>query len=387
MTIAGLIAAASLVSAGAFGLATGANGAEPQPGVGAPVKLAPPKRTAVPELVPDDYGKQPQAPSAAPKALPLLPAPGPTPPAAPAAGDSRLKPLAPAVQVRPLEAVDPDSAGVLAEGAGGLGVGMWDGTPRALVERLIPALPAKTTSRAARDLMARLLLSVAAVPEGPQGKSLIALRAQQLAAMGDAKAMAQLLDAAPAQPAGEELARLRVEALLLAGDADRACEKVPALIHDFPGPFWQKALIFCQITSGKPEQARLGLSVFKEAQRNRDPAFIHLAALLLGDKPKGDLPSFRPDAVDLAMIGRMGPLLPTELAGSDDPAVLRIVATAPDSDLAVRLAVAERAEAVGSLSAERLSDIYAAVTFTPEDLANALSAAEREGGARGRALL
>jgi tetratricopeptide (TPR) repeat protein len=55
--------------------------------------------------------------------------------------------------------------------------------------------------------------------------------------------------------------------------------------------------------------------------------------------------------------------------------------------VAVRLAAAERAEAAGSVSPDVVADLYSSVSFTADELANALTTAEKEGGPRGRALL
>jgi hypothetical protein len=392
---AGFAAVLSLACAAVAGSMPEAVAAHTGTGVGAPVKLAP--RKPLPELVPDDYGIRPQAgpPAAASPAAPVAPpkALSPAPPAATAQPPAAAKPTMPppTVEVDQLQALDPDSVGVLAEDAGGLGIGMWDGTPRALVERLIPALPAKTTSGAARDVMRRLLLSVATAPEGARGKSLIALRAQRLRAMGDAKAMKQLLDAAPGQSDNEDLARLQMESLLLSGDTDPACDKTATAIRDYPNAYWQKALVFCQIAAGRTEEARLGLALLKETGTGKDPAFAYLAAILLGDKPKDAMPPIDTGAdtgaLELAMLRQTGPSLPPSLADSDDPAVLKAVATAPDSDIAVRLAAAERAEAAGSVRPDVVADIYGSIPFTADELANALTAASKEGGPRGRALL
>jgi tetratricopeptide (TPR) repeat protein len=389
---AGFAAALSLACAAMAGSPPEAVAGDAGAGVGAPVKLAPPK--PLPELLPDDYGKiKPQAgPSAAaPPSAPAGP-PEALSPAAPAAtaqppAEAEPKVPPPTVEVDQLQALDPDSVGVLGEDAGGLGIGMWDGTPRALVERLIPALPAKTTWRAARDVMRRLLLSVATAPRGPRDKSLVVLRAEELRAMGDAKGMKQLLDAAPGRSGDEQFARLRVDSLLLSGDTGQACDKIAAAVRDYPNGFWQRALVFCQIRAGKKEQARLGLALLRETGAGKDQAFPYLAAILLGEKPKDTISPMSVSALEIAMLHQTGPGLPESLAKSDDPAVLSAVATAPDSDVAVRLAAAERAEAAGSVSPDVVADLYSSVSFTADELANALTTAEKEGGPRGRALL
>ena len=53
----------------------------------------------------------------------------------------------------------------------------------------------------------------------------------------------------------------------------------------------------------------------------------------------------------------------------------------------VRVAAAERAEAMGALDTKALVKLYASIQFTPGQLSNALSGAESDASARGRSLL
>ncbi|MBT7771743.1 MAG: hypothetical protein HN705_17230, partial [Rhodospirillales bacterium] len=65
------------------------------------------------------------------------------------------------VEVDTLKSIDPDAVGVLEPDQGGFGENMWAGMSRATVDRLLPHFPVNTASWAMRDLMRRLLLSVA----------------------------------------------------------------------------------------------------------------------------------------------------------------------------------------------------------------------------------
>src|SRR5262249_23181486 len=69
-----------------------------------------------------------------------------------------------AIEVGTLGDVTPDYAGTLEEGGGGFPSDMWKGTDRALVEHLLPQLPAALGSPAMRDLERRLLLTNAGSP-------------------------------------------------------------------------------------------------------------------------------------------------------------------------------------------------------------------------------
>ncbi|HEX4888811.1 MAG TPA: hypothetical protein VFW37_00340, partial [Alphaproteobacteria bacterium] len=68
-------------------------------------------------------------------------------------------------------------AGILGPENGGFGPDMWRGADRALVEALLPKIPASTASPTLQKLTRRLLLSAATPPEGESGPvSLIGLR-------------------------------------------------------------------------------------------------------------------------------------------------------------------------------------------------------------------
>jgi hypothetical protein len=381
---------------------------------GAPVQLSPPPKGA-PQTA------APAAPSnAPPTASPTLPPPGTAagqpsgkPPASsPASSYVPPKKIAPVVESNPLAAIDPDSAGVLDSSQGGFGVAMWAGTSRALVQRLLPQLPVKAPSHAMHDLMRRLLLSVAKAPEGEGGgPNLISLRAERLSAMGDSDGVNQLLGNAP-QQTDEALSRIQVNGQFLSDDTKTACDSVTQLINKYTDPYWQKTLAFCQMLSGQKEQARLSVSLLRDTEADKDPAFFTLADFILNgppapspapkEKKKGkkdakDAKETTP-ATSVAITGPLSPLevamlhtanlpFPPDAANGADPSVLRAIASNTGADIAARLQAAERAEATGALPATELANVYVDVAFQPEELSNALTAADQMEGARGRALL
>lgn len=296
--------------------------------------------------------------------------------------------IPPPVQVGPLQAVDPDSIGLIDEARGGFGIDMWRGTSRRVVESLLPALPAATRSRVMRDLMRRLLLSAATAPEGPAGEfSLIALRVERLSAMGDIAAAADLAAAAPLRTADESLARVQVDSLFLAYDNAGACRRVRALVRDYRGPHWQKALIFCQALAGEHVKAVLGLDLLREQGQLDDSAIFPLMEVLTGASEAGIETLPEVSALELAMMRAARRQLPADVLASVEPAILLTVALSPNAPLEVRFEAAERAEAVGALAARTLGQIYESIAFTQEELSNPLSTAEADYGPRGRALL
>jgi len=350
--------------------------------VDAPVSLAPPAQLSPSDSqVQPDKEKDPRAKKGdATPAQPggAMPAAGPGPRAA-IGGDG--------VQVDTLGTIDPDTAGILSQDRGGFGAAMWKGMSRSLVDALLPRLPVNTASAVMRNLMRRLLLSTAAVPEGKgETGKLIALRVRMLAAMGDQKGVNDLLGATPRREEIAELLRLEANARLLANDYTRACALAASQIGKHQDAFWQKAFIFCQALAGEHAKAALGLALLRETGE-KDTVFFDLVDALSGGTAATIVNLPDPTPLHLAMARVAKTQLPADVSSSNNPAILRTIATSPNAPVELRLDAGERAESAGALPLDALRQLYTGVTFTEEDLANPLSKAEAESGPLSRALL
>ncbi|MEA2783476.1 MAG: hypothetical protein QOK29_5020 [Rhodospirillaceae bacterium] len=306
----------------------------------------------------------------------------------PTAPGPSTTPATSGVEVDTLAEVTPDYGGTLEEGAGGFPIDMWRGTDRALVERLLPQLPAAKSSPAMRDLARRLLLTNAEAPAGrSSGVDLFGVRAERLAALGLASDAAALLALQPSRSVDPASARLRVDSLLLAGDVDAACKAVndtrKAASADAG---WQKAQIFCQFRTKQIDQAVLGLDLLREQGQN-DPAFFALADGLNRKKPVklSSLPA--PTPLDLAMLRAAKLPIPEDAVQAPDPNVLAAIARDASVEPKIRLAAAEQAAAAGSLSIDQLRKAYTGITYAPGDLGNAIDVSAHDPGPGGRALL
>ena len=267
---------------------------------------------------------------------------------------------------------------------------MWQGTRRSLVAKLLPRLPTDTNSRVMRALMRRLLLSTATAPpkEAPKapklGKtkaspSLVALRVERLTAMGEVAAARDLLRAAPGREDDRAALRAETNILFLTNDNARACPLVAQQIRGKGGVFWQKAFVFCQSLAREHERAALGLALLRE-QGVKDSVFYGLTeALESGEKFVIEtLPN--PQPLHFAMVRAARARLPADVTSSNNPAVLRTVATSPNARADLRVGAAERAEAMGALPPRLLRELFAGVTL----VADAVPAAEaKKSGASG----
>lgn len=305
------------------------------------------------------------------KLTPRLPDAAPleqTPPATIAPVASPAPPATPGIVVEGLADIDGEAVGLLGPSQGGLGATMWAGTQRALVERLLPRLPAFSPFRTAQDLTRRLLLTAATPPAGPAREtSLLALRAQQLNAMGNIAAASALVDASPERRSNPDLSRIAFEHRLLAGDGAGACG-LAGLVAE-TSVYWQKAQIFCHAVSGEGDFAALGIELLRE-QAVDDQPFFTMIAKLSGDDSFA-LGSGPATPLTFALLLATRTPIPIWFVETAEPSVLAAMAATPAVDLALRLQVGERAEQIGALSTVELTQLYNSVKVTAEHVAAA----------------
>lgn len=292
------------------------------------------------------------------------------------------------VKIGSLGAIDPSAVGILDDQDGGLGLDMWASSERSLIERILPRLPVQTRSPVMQDLARRLLLTRAAVPEGPATvPSLLGLRVERLTAAGLLDKAGELLGLAGAGDEELAIATARLDALLLAGNLGSACSAADDLLRRDDHPRWLKIVAFCRQVNGDEAGAALALEMMGE-QGQDDPAYVALFDLVSGfGGPKAIEGMDRLSLLSLAMLRAAGELPPAAAIGSADSTLFQAILELPGLDLDTRLGVAERAEMAGVISAAELAEIYGGVAFTPNQLANALSTASEYPGPRANALL
>ena len=290
------------------------------------------------------------------------------------------------IQVDALQTINPDTAGVLDAKDGGFGIGMWKGTSQQLLSKMIMRLPVNIKSKAMRDLMRRLLMSTAILPEGMAGDgSYIASRISLLSNMGDISSVNQLLDATPGRSKIRQLVRYEAEARFLANDNARACSLAAQQISTESSPFWQKSFIFCQALAGEHDKAALGVTLLQEVGDDDEPFYSLVDALAGNPATIESLPDPTPMHLSIARVAKAQ--LPSDVVASSRPGILRTIAVSPNASVEIRLEAAERAEIAGALDVDTLRQLYTSVSFSDQELANPLSKAEAESGPLSRALL
>jgi len=360
-----------------IGLATPGGLAAQQSAPPGPVRLAPPPKAA----------EQPVPTITAPAPARLLAAPdlqrekGKT-------GPLERSIRGTGVQVDSLQAINADEAGILTSESGALGTGLWKGTARPLVDKLMAGLPITAPSPVLRDLLSRLLLSPARVPEGSDGAddSLIEKRVRLLLAMSNLRGAEQLLNALPTQARTGALLEAESDLRLLTGDHARACNLAKREMPIRPTTYWQKVFVICQVIDGERDKAALSVSLMRELGEDDETYLLLADALTAGAETElKSLPAPDPLLMAMARIAKVD--LPGDALAANQPAVLNTIATSPNVSKAMRLEAAERADASGALPIEILRQLYTRVDFSEADLANPLSRAEVEFGPMVRALL
>lgn len=295
------------------------------------------------------------------------------------------------IQVNPLGEIDPDSIGILGPRTGGFARNMWRGSDRVAIERLLPRLPGAMASGTMRSLARRLLLTTAIPPEVPRGsfgrgsESLLALRVDRLAALGDIAGLNDLLRVVPQRHDEEPIAQARIEGLLLDGESASACQQIRGQIASRPGTsYWRKALVFCQILSDEVDQAMLGVGLMREQGLSDDPAFFSLVDVYAGVEVQ-QLAVASP--LHFAMLDAVGRPIPQDLIEGASPGLLSAIAKSPEAALDQRALAGERAVAIGILQPETLAGIYGQFSFDAAQLEDPAAAAAELEGPSSRALL
>ena len=368
MPLWGLCAAALLFAAGSTAVAQTTDS-------DAPIRLVP-----LEEIVAPDEISPPQVAIDVPRLLDVedLGAPEPA-----------LESDSAQVEVGTLGEINADDVGLLNEQSGGFPDSLWLRTRRDIVTLLLPRLPIEARSPAMRSVALKLLLSAGKAPRGEAAEQgeLLRLRAEILARMGEYDVAIALLQAAPSGNFEEALTRYDIDRMFLKLDFNGACEQIRARIALLSDAYWQHALILCQSKDQEIEAANLGLDLLRESGYAPDEAFVTLIHAMngYGEAVLDSLPNPTPMLVSmLRVLGVEAPLNALDVA---NPALLRLIASAADSDIELRLLAAEQAEAVGALPAASVAALYAVVPFSPEERANPFEYSAEVNGPLARAIL
>lgn len=286
-----------------------------------------------------------------------------------------------------LQAIDPESIGLLSEANGGFSSDLWLRSNRTQVESLLLQLPTGVRSRAAHQLLKTLILSSGPPPEKKSDSvDFLELRLETLINLGEFESFLELFGKIPDSAITENIRKLKSNLLLLMGDIESACTLVNNQVREGESPYWQKALFICQLMKGEDARAALTLGLLREQNKGVSIDFIELGGLSLGEIPTLSTPPI-PNPLNFALLLGTEERIPDHWLVSGGPSIQRAIAESATIPLTTRLIAGENAAEMGVFSADDVGYLYRLMQFNDEELDNAISEAKRVGGPIGRALL
>lgn len=254
--------------------------------------------------------------------------------------------------VKSLGGLDAASVGTLDASTGGFGPGMWTGTAPERVVTLLTYLPVSSVSPAMQDMLRRLLLTAAVIPQGLEKPTeLLALRLSKLREAGrvlDASALAKKISPSTLT---DELVIATVNLQFLQGQNEQACRQVGIEKSGSSDRFWIKADVFCNLIEENFGQAELGAALLEE-QGETDTLFLDLFDRLAGGKAVISDAELQFLPLHYAMIRHADITVSFEAAKNSGYDIVWALAMQETAQKGQRLRAAYQSLAVGSLGPE-----------------------------------
>ncbi|UUX51684.1 hypothetical protein NUH88_08270 [Nisaea acidiphila] len=321
-------------------------------------------------------------------------------PAATADGVSGTEDLKQGITVDSLEAVSVETVGTIGAEDAALPASMWNGTPRSAIRRMLTLTGETPANATLRELLLRILLSPAAVPEAddPADKgTIVKARIDALERIGAWDDYTRLIDLAPAADTPTAVsvlppalrARLKTDAGFLTGDTETSCliagEAMLALPED---RYWQKAGTFCQALADEWESVEFNLRLMLELGEE-DTRFVELMRAVSGTASQlpqmPEAAQLRPLDIAMMRVAGVAPAMPD--ADGVPPALIPVLIGFESISFEDRLRLAERGERLGLVDRSQLVSLYELVEVDASQMDNALTVAAADPSANGRALL
>ena len=292
------------------------------------------------------------------------------------------------IQVGTLAAIDPSAIGTLDRNNGGIGPELWAGSDKAMIQALLPFLPASAASPAMNRLARRLLLSRAPAAEGPpaSGDSLLALKLKRLFAAGEFEAIISLAGQITNPERDPAAARVVADVFLLSdhlGDAAALADKLARTDSD---PFWLKVQALAAQVDGDAARIDLSYGLAREAAGDDKPFFALLD--LMRKQGKGKIEKIKePSFLHLLMMRMLKLPLPKDLAQNPEPALIKFLLAGGELDGGARAGLIERLGQMGLAEPRQLAELYGGMTLKDEERGRPVDAALKAQGTRVRAIL
>ena len=267
------------------------------------------------------------------------------------------------IEVARLSSVADEGIGLIGPIEGGLSPMLWAGSRRLTVEDGLASVTPPPPSVAVGSLFRRLLISRGDLPQGASGgRSILGLRLAALYAGGFGMDVDRLVGLVPAGDLAAQTATPAARAALSVEMPDKACGYLTRLPTEggADDPYTRFALelsALCQARAGLEVAALLSVDLVREYGVG-DNVFVALATRAAGG-PALDVPNDEIfTSLHHALTREAGTVLPSDVVGRAEPALLTTLANEKDLSWEHRIAAAEAAASLALMSARDLSEIY-----------------------------
>lgn len=239
----------------------------------------------------------------------------------------------------------------------------WAGVPAAELEELLSRIDLPPRSSAVSVLWTRL---ITAEPGPNADPRLVAVRADALNRTGLTREASAALARAGDLSADPVMATLAARTAIGAGDTERGCETARSLTSSVaakmpPNLKGEVILIagFCAAASDNKAAAGIAADLATENGLGDHAGPDALKAIAAGHKPAVG-PGKKVSLLDYRILQLAGPIDITQSIPTASPALLAVLARDPNADPASRLAAAEAATGLNTITLDELAETYRA---------------------------
>ena len=267
-----------------------------------------------------------------------------------------------------LKNIDVNTVGTLTKDEGGLGYDMWFGSKRNIIKDYLENLPINRESNLAIELIKKLLLSNADVPESKDQKNdLILIRINKLIELGDFENAKSLIDLI-VNNNNEEILMKQVQINLSLNNFDLVCSDIDEKRKNYKqNLFWRKVEIFCQILNGETNKANLSFTLLKEDSNFNDINFITIIDSLIYKEEISNQNFNNLDLLTLAMTRVANINLKESYILKDDPLFLTMIYRMPNVPIKLRIEAIEKSKKLLNLPIETIEEIYNSYDLEEKD--------------------
>ena len=266
-----------------------------------------------------------------------------------------------------LKEIDANTVGTISKSEGGLGYDMWVGSEKNIIKNYLDNLPVNKESDLAIDLMKKLLLSNADVPESNNKTDLLLIRINKLIEIGDFDNAKSLIDLIKNMD-NEEILIKQTEINLSLNNFDLACSDIEEKRKNYKSNFfWKKVEIFCLILNGENNKANLSLSLLKEEKNFNDENFLKIIDSLIYKEEINDESLNDLSLLNLSMTRVANINIKDNYILNEDALFLSMIYRMPNVPIKIRIEAIEKSKKLLNLPIETIEEIYNSYDLKEKD--------------------